>query len=170
MSTSTVPVNLLTKSIFVIPINLLNWMIWSSSILCLSCIYPVFVVSYCLLWWFNIFFGQSDCNHNIVYASTRRFKHKHFLSLPAFQMFNAKLFILSCYMIHPCYALFFAEHLNRHSYILLITARDDLVALFNPLWAIVNDNFPRYSPEGFIIEAIFFLVALAGRYKKGGEA
>jgi len=156
MSTGTVTVNLFTDSCFAIPIDVFNWTLWITSINCLSVIYPIFVVSYYLLWWFNILFGHSNCDQHMFHPSTRRFQRKQCLGLPTLLSFNAKLLILRSYLLHACRANLFGEHINLSSFIVLTTGKDHSASVLIPWWTIVYDYFPRYPPEGFIMESNFF--------------
>ena len=114
VSPCTVTVTSFTDSIFVIPLHIFHWTIWMASMTCLSTIYPFFFTSFNLLWWFNILHGCSICDRNTVITSMQQFQRKYFQSLPNLWSFDTKLFILSYFIIHPCYMITFGEY-SDHS-------------------------------------------------------
>ena len=84
--------------------------------------------------------GQSNCDRYIFHPSTKCFR-RIFFSSPTFRLFDARLLLLSFYMLHPCHVIFFGERKNLSTVMLLTTAKDHSVAVINPWWAIIYNNF-----------------------------
>ena len=135
ITTGTIPSALLPDFIFKFAysffIEIFQWTVWISGMLCLSITYPVFVSSYNLLWWYNLVRGNNISDQNKILASTRTYCRKHF-SVNTFRSFHSKFLLLSYYMIYLCHANCFGEHFNPMVICLLNNANEMSAAVIHP--------------------------------------